>query len=246
MSGLAIITPEHRNCNNHPMMTATVNGRPWMAVNHLAGPLDNTERAVRKLAETLPESERAELKVPTSGGSQLTTFVSEAGALEIAVRSRSPRRLDFIRWVTTLATTPAAPALPSPELAALPARVDQLAALAAHTEHQQQDLQQQVDGLTSRLNRVEGRPTYKKSRYRRPALLDQIRPEDEAAFFAAWREQGGERTTVGQLALMCQQRGLLPSLRVNLKLLGEWLQGHSGVEAGRTNVARWVRLRVAA
>jgi hypothetical protein len=127
---LVPVQPEIKPFHGFPMTVVAIDGMRWLKAIDLAGPTANTERAIRKLVASLPENERGELQVPTLGGTQTALFVSEAGALEVCARSKSPLRTELIRWVVQMAVTPG-PTRPlvapnGPEVLALKGQVDAL------------------------------------------------------------------------------------------------------------------------
>lgn len=219
------LVPATREFHGHPLTVATVNGQPWLQANDLTGPTGNTKRAIQKMVATLPESERCELEVRTSGGTQTATFVSQAGALEVVLRSKTPMRLEFTRWVCALAAAPA------------PISPDVQAQLSAQTTA--------LQALHARLLRLEHTQAKTQAKQALPkprtaALADL--PETEAhAFLQAWRQQfGGQHVSSADLHEMATAGGHMESLfaacattRGEQTRLGIWLKSLPGVRYHR-------------
>ena len=237
------LVPASRQFHGHPMTVATVNGQPWLQATDLSGPTGNTERAIRKMVATLPESERGELEVPTLGGTQTALFVSQAGAMEIGIRSRSPLRMELIRWVSSLAAQSALP-LSTPALAAIEAR------LAEQERAQTTALQ----AFHARLLRLENTAATQAARQALPkprtaALADLPEAEIEA-FLQAWRQHyGSQHVSSATLHEMATRGGHMQSLfaasattRGEQTRLGIWLKSLPGVRHQRTARTRKWRL----
>ncbi len=227
---LARIPLQSISWNGHGVNVAQVEGRPFWKGLDMCAPLDCSKQAIHKMIASLPESEKCQLQVDTpSSGLQWAAFVSREGALEIAIRSRSPQRMDFIRRVVDMATTPTAPALaPSDTLAALPARVDQLAA-----ENQT---------LAARVAKLE-----KRKQPREMKLLSAPPQHEVDALLRAWHEQHGTEWVklAAVLPLMAKVPTLLRAGRTEAARVlrfGHLLTGLDRVERHRSSDSRWVRL----
>lgn len=79
--------------------TVTIEGEPWFVLADLARVLDIA--APGRLAARLDEGVRQTHTLPTSGGLQSMTIVSEAGMYEVVIRSDKPQAVDFRRWITS-------------------------------------------------------------------------------------------------------------------------------------------------
>lgn len=79
--------------------TVTIDGEPWFVLADLARVLDIA--APGRLAARLDEGVRQTHTLPTSGGLQSMTIVSEAGMYEVVIRSDKPQAVDFRRWITS-------------------------------------------------------------------------------------------------------------------------------------------------
>lgn len=76
----------------------TIDGEPWFVLADLARVLDIN--AVGRLASRLDEGVRQTHTLPTAGGDQAMTVVSEAGMYEVVIRSDKPEAAAFRRWIT--------------------------------------------------------------------------------------------------------------------------------------------------
>lgn len=77
----------------------TIDGEPWFVLADLARVLDIA--GVGRLASRLDEGVRQTHTLPTAGGQQSMTVVSEAGMYEVVIRSDKPEASAFRRWITT-------------------------------------------------------------------------------------------------------------------------------------------------
>ena len=95
------LVPATRTFHGHNMTVATVNGQPWLQANDLTGPTGNTKRAIQKMVATLPESERCELEVRTSGGTQTATYMPTGKVMsteELAERAMAEAESGLRGW----------------------------------------------------------------------------------------------------------------------------------------------------
>jgi len=210
-------------------------GQPWYQVNMLAATLDVTERHARRLAAKLPPSETSVLPGPTSNrGLQETLFVSQPGAIEIALLSRSSVRADVVRQI--MGALSQGPAIHPDVQAQLSAQTTALQAMHARL------LRLENTAATQAAKKALPKP-------RITAMVDL--PEDEAAaFLQAWRQQfGSQHVSSAELHAMAQQGGHMESLfaacnttRGEQTRLGIWLKGLPGVRYHRTARTRKWRL----
>lgn len=85
---------------DHPVRTIMIDGEPWFVLNDLARILGLT-RSASQIKDRLDEGVRQTYPLPTPGGVQHTTIVSEPGMYEVVIRSDKPEAAAFRRWVTT-------------------------------------------------------------------------------------------------------------------------------------------------
>ena len=79
--------------------TLLIDGEPWFVLSDLCKVLDIA--ASGRLAARLDEGMRQTHPLPTPGGQQNMTIVSEAGMYEVVIRSDKPEAVAFRRWITT-------------------------------------------------------------------------------------------------------------------------------------------------
>lgn len=87
------------NYADHEVRVITINGEPWFVLSDLARALGIV--GVGRLASRLDEDVRQTHTLPTAGGPQATTIVSEAGMYEVVIRSDKPEAIAFRRWITS-------------------------------------------------------------------------------------------------------------------------------------------------
>jgi len=83
---------------DHPIRVVLIDGDPWFVLADLCRALDLS--AVGRVAGRLDEGVRQTHTLPTAGGPQQMTIVSEAGMYEVVIRSDKPDAAAFRRWVT--------------------------------------------------------------------------------------------------------------------------------------------------
>ncbi|QGJ87591.1 antirepressor [Gordonia phage Faith5x5] len=76
-----------------------VDGEPWFVLADLCKVLGMARRP-GQIAERLDEGVRQTYTLPTAGGAQQMTIVSEAGMYEVVIRSDKPDAVAFRRWIT--------------------------------------------------------------------------------------------------------------------------------------------------
>ena len=140
------------NYGDVQVRVVTIDGEPWFVLADLARVLEIT--GVGRLASRLDKGVRQTHTLPTAGGQQSMTVVSEPGMYEVVIRSDKPEAAAFRRWITTevlpsirkTGAYGAAPALPADRtellaLAVLEAdqmireKDDQIAALEPKAEY---------------------------------------------------------------------------------------------------------------
>lgn len=85
---------------DHPVRTIMIDGEPWFVLNDLARILGLT-RSASQIKDRLDEGVRQMYPLPTPGGVQHTTIVSEPGMYEVVIRSDKPEAAAFRRWITS-------------------------------------------------------------------------------------------------------------------------------------------------
>lgn len=260
--------------DGHPVRIVPKNGDPWVIARDLATPLGITRQVVRTHVAELEAEDKDVYSVDTPGGKQNVAIISESGWLQITCQGRKDSAKRVRKGLADLAvawrkgqlvpTAPAAPALPSPELAQLPARVDQLAArlseevegLARQTSDTHMVVSQQACALSALQSRILRLETEKQATPRqKPRATYPIRdavPDAEAAnFFQKWRDWLGTHwREPNEVELMVHTHDLLPSLFAGTQLtvrgrqtrLGCWLGTRPEAERSRTSHRRYVRL----
>lgn len=78
----------------------TIDGEPWFVLADLCRALGLT-RGPSQVASRLDEGVRQTYPLPTAGGTQHTTVVSEPGMWDVVLRSDAPNARPVQRWVTT-------------------------------------------------------------------------------------------------------------------------------------------------
>ncbi|QDK02258.1 antirepressor [Gordonia phage Samba] len=86
------------NYEGHTVRTVVVDGEPWFVLADLCRVLDLA--AVGRVASRLDEGVRLTHTLPTAGGAQQMTIVSEPGMYEVVIRSDKPEAAAFRRWIT--------------------------------------------------------------------------------------------------------------------------------------------------
>lgn len=86
------------NYEGHTVRTVVVDGEPWFVLADLCRVLDLA--AVGRVASRLDEGVRQTHTLPTAGGAQQMTIVSEPGMYEVVIRSDKPEAAAFRRWIT--------------------------------------------------------------------------------------------------------------------------------------------------
>ena len=86
------------NYEGHDVRTVSINGNPWWILKDVCEVLDLT--SPHKVAERLDEDEKGRSLIPTLGGEQELTVVSESGLYNVILRSDKPEARKFKRWVT--------------------------------------------------------------------------------------------------------------------------------------------------
>ena len=85
---------------DHPVRTIMIDDEPWFVLNDLARVLGLT-RSASQIKERLDGGVRQTYPLPTPGGVQHTTIVSEPGMYGVVIRSDKPEAVTFRRWITT-------------------------------------------------------------------------------------------------------------------------------------------------
>ena len=78
--------------------TIQIEGEPWWVLKDVCEVLDLT--SPHKVAERLDEDEKGRSLIPTLGGNQELTVVSESGLYNVILRSDKSEAKQFKRWVT--------------------------------------------------------------------------------------------------------------------------------------------------
>ena len=83
----------------HEVRTITRDGEPWFVLADLCKVLDLS--SPHKVAERIADDMKDRSSIPTLGGVQRVTIVSEAGMYAVIMRSDKPESEPFRRWVTS-------------------------------------------------------------------------------------------------------------------------------------------------
>jgi prophage antirepressor-like protein len=78
--------------------TIIIDGEPWFVLADLCKVLDLTTPA--RVAERIDPKGVSQTHIPTAGGTQKITIVSESGMYEVVFRSDKPEAVTFRRWIT--------------------------------------------------------------------------------------------------------------------------------------------------
>ena len=84
---------------DQPVRVVTIDGEPWFVLADLCKVLGLTQP--NKVALRLADDAKGRNLIPTPGGAQEMTIVSEAGMYEVVIRSDKPEAVTFRRWLTT-------------------------------------------------------------------------------------------------------------------------------------------------
>lgn len=79
--------------------TIEVNGEPWWVLKDVCTVLELS--SPHKVAERLEDDEKGRSLIPTLGGEQETTIISESGLYSVILRSDKPQAKPFRKWVTS-------------------------------------------------------------------------------------------------------------------------------------------------
>lgn len=79
--------------------TVEVNGEPWWVLKDVCTVLELS--SPHKVAERLEDDEKGRSLIPTPGGEQETTIISESGLYSVILRSDKPQAKPFRKWVTS-------------------------------------------------------------------------------------------------------------------------------------------------
>lgn len=91
-------TPQTFNFDNLPIRTVNRNGEVWFVAADVCAALDLSE--THKAVNRLDDDEKDRNSIPTLGGEQEMTVVSESGLYSLVLGSRKPEAKIFKRWVT--------------------------------------------------------------------------------------------------------------------------------------------------
>lgn len=78
--------------------TTIIDGEPWFVLADLCKVLDLTTPA--RVFERIDPKGVSQTHIPTAGGTQKITIVSESGMYEVVFRSDKPEAVTFRRWIT--------------------------------------------------------------------------------------------------------------------------------------------------
>lgn len=92
------LTPFH--FEDQPVRVLLIDDEPWFVLNDLCRVLGLT-RSASQIKDRLDEGVRQTYPLPTAGGVQHTTIVSEPGMYEVVIRSDKPDAITFRRWITS-------------------------------------------------------------------------------------------------------------------------------------------------
>ena len=84
--------------DDQPVRVLTVDGEPWFVLADLCKVLGLTQP--NKVALRLADDMKGRNLIPTPGGAQEMTIVSEPGMYEVVIRSDKPEAATFRRWIT--------------------------------------------------------------------------------------------------------------------------------------------------
>lgn len=83
---------------DQPVRVVSIDGEPWFVLADLCKVLDLTQP--NKVALRIADDMKGRNRIPTPGGDQEMTIVSEAGMYEVIIRSDKPEAVAFRRWIT--------------------------------------------------------------------------------------------------------------------------------------------------
>lgn len=84
--------------NGAQVRTVEQNGEPWWVLKDVCEVLGLD--SPHKVAERLDEDEKGRNSIPTLGGAQEMTIISESGLYNVILRSDKPEAKPFRKWVT--------------------------------------------------------------------------------------------------------------------------------------------------
>lgn len=85
--------------NKSPVRTVEINNEPWFVLKDVCDILELG--SPHKVAERLDEDEKGRNLIPTLGGKQEMTVISESGLYNVILRSDKPEAKPFRKWVTS-------------------------------------------------------------------------------------------------------------------------------------------------
>jgi prophage antirepressor-like protein len=80
--------------------TVTKDGEPWFVLKDVCDVLELDTTKLKQVADRLDDDEKGRCSVPTLGGEQETTIISESGLYRVVMRSDKPQAKPFQKWVT--------------------------------------------------------------------------------------------------------------------------------------------------
>lgn len=99
MKGVAVSNVIPFTYEGSAVRTLSIGGEPWFVLADLCKVLDL--HSPHKVAARLADDMKGRTQIPTLGGAQHMTIVSEAGMYEVVIRSDKPEAASFRRWITT-------------------------------------------------------------------------------------------------------------------------------------------------
>lgn len=85
--------------NSSPVRTVEINREPWFVLKDVCDILELG--SPHKVVERLDEDEKGRNQIPTPGGKQEMTVISESGLYNVILRSDKPEAKPFRKWVTS-------------------------------------------------------------------------------------------------------------------------------------------------
>jgi hypothetical protein len=95
---ISATAPAIFNFQSHQVRIVVIDGAPWFVASDVAAALEYL--SAKDMSRILDDDEKGGHIVPTLGGNQEVTIISESGLYHAVLKSRKPKAKPFRRWVT--------------------------------------------------------------------------------------------------------------------------------------------------
>lgn len=87
--------------HDRELRTLQRDGEPWFVLKDVCKVLNMDTSKIKQVADRLDPDEKGRYQIPTPGGPQDTTIISESGLYAVILRSDKPEAKPFRKWVTS-------------------------------------------------------------------------------------------------------------------------------------------------